>query len=140
MKTAVPTQPSKVSTRYLRLIRAFPLRPLRNDADLEAATAILDQHFIREDLDPGEADYVQTLAILVDEYDRKHHPVAAPEMAPIERLKSLMRESSMTTADLGRVLGNSGLASQILKGKRGISKAIARTLGERFAIDPGVFI
>jgi HTH-type transcriptional regulator/antitoxin HigA len=46
----------------------------------------------------------------------------------------------MTTADLGRLLGNSGLASMILHGKRGISKANAKILGKRFGLNPGAFI
>jgi HTH-type transcriptional regulator / antitoxin HigA len=55
-------------------------------------------------------------------------------------LKHLMEANDMTTADLGRLLGNSGLASMILHGKRAISKANAKVLGKRFGLNPGAFI
>jgi HTH-type transcriptional regulator/antitoxin HigA len=51
-----------------------------------------------------------------------------------------MEANDMTTADLGRLLGNSGLASMILHGKRAISKTNAKILGKRFGLNPGAFI
>ena len=63
-----------------------------------------------------------------------------PRLTPVQRLKYLMRESSLTRADLGRLLGSSGLASMILDGKRPISKTTAKILGKRFGLNPGAFI
>jgi HTH-type transcriptional regulator/antitoxin HigA len=125
---------------YMEMIRVFPLRPIRNEAECDAATKILDKHFIREDMDSGMADYIQVLATLVADYEEKYHRVELPKLSPIERLKYLMTENDMTTADLGRLLGNSGLASMILHGKRAISKANAKILARRFGLDAGAFI
>jgi HTH-type transcriptional regulator/antitoxin HigA len=130
----------KREAAYLAMIRIFPLRPIGNDAESAEACKILDQHFIREDLDDGESDYVRALAILVDDYDRERHPFLRPKRTPLQRLKYLMEQSAMTTADLGRLLGNSGLASMILHGKRSISKANAKVLAKRFGLDAGLFI
>jgi HTH-type transcriptional regulator / antitoxin HigA len=129
-----------VADSYLGMIRLFPLRPIRNDAECKEATNILDQYFPRADMDAGTADYIHTLAILVDEFDREHHPFARPKFTPAERLKYLMDENGMSTADLGRLLGNSGLASLILHGKRAISKANAKVLAKRFGLEVGTFI
>lgn len=124
----------------LEMMGRFPLRPIRSDAECDEATKILDQYFLRDDPDEGAADYVQVLAGLVAEYEAKHHPVEPPKITPLQRLKFLMSENDMRTADLGRLLGNSGLASLILHGKRAISKANARVLGKRFGLNPGAFI
>jgi antitoxin component HigA of HigAB toxin-antitoxin module len=51
-----------------------------------------------------------------------------------------MSENDMTAADLGRLLGNSGLASMILHGKRAISKTNAKILAKRFGLNVGLFI
>jgi HTH-type transcriptional regulator / antitoxin HigA len=125
---------------YMAMIRLFPLRPIRNDAECEAATAILDKYFIRHTQDSGMEDYVLVLAGLVADYEEKYHPVDTSKVTPLGMLKSLMEANDMTTADLGRLLGNSGLASMILHGKRAISKANAKVLGKRFGLNPGVFI
>ena len=130
----------KVSDGYLRMIGGFPLRPIRNDAECEQATKILDKYFIREDLDRGTQDYVIVLAGLVADYEDKHYPIDTSQVTPIDLLKHLMEANHMTTADLGQLLGNSGLASMILHGKRAISKANAKVLGKRFGLSPGVFI
>jgi HTH-type transcriptional regulator/antitoxin HigA len=133
-------QRSKAPDLYMDMIRQFPLRPIRNDAECDAATAILDKHFAADYSDSGLEDYCMVLAGLVADYDEKYHPVEMPKIHPLDRLKYLMSESNMTTADLGRLLGNSGLASMILHGKRGISKANAKILGKRFGLNPGAFI
>jgi HTH-type transcriptional regulator/antitoxin HigA len=138
MKTAAKR--STLTDGYLAMIRRFPLRPIRNDAECEEATRILDKYFIRDDLDHGTADYVEVLAGLVADYEDKHHPVDTGHITPLAMLKHLMSENNMSTADLGRLLGNSGLASMILHGKRGISKANAKILGKRFGLNPGAFI
>ena len=44
---------SRVSDSYLKMIRQFPLRPIRNDAECEEATKLLDKYFPRDDLDGG---------------------------------------------------------------------------------------
>jgi antitoxin component HigA of HigAB toxin-antitoxin module len=51
-----------------------------------------------------------------------------------------MEESGTTTADLGRLLGNSGLASQIMLGRRELSKSHIRTLSQHFKLDAGYFL
>jgi len=47
------TPPSGVDRAYLSLIRRFPLRPLRTDAELDAATAIIEELTDRGDVSPS---------------------------------------------------------------------------------------
>ena len=125
---------------YLTMIRLFPLRPIRNGIECEQATRILDEYFPRGDLDRGTADYIQVLAGLVAEYEEKHDAVDTSQISPLDLLKHLMESNNMTIADLGRLLGNSGLASMILHGDRSISKTNAKILGKRFGLNAGAFI
>ncbi len=125
---------------YLDLIRQFPLRPIRNDAEANAAAGILERYFPRADLDAGTSDYVHALATLLADYQDRQHPVDTSRITPLTMLKHLMEQNEMSTADLGRLLGNSGLASMILHQKRAISKANAKILAKRFGVDSGAFI
>jgi HTH-type transcriptional regulator/antitoxin HigA len=125
---------------YLDLIREFPLRPIRSDVESDRAESMLDRYFARDDLDAGTSDYVHALATLVADYQERKHPVDTSRMTGLAMLKHLMEQNEMSTADLGRLLGNSGLASMIVHGKRAISKANAKVLGKRFGLDAGAFI
>ncbi len=126
---------------YLALIDTFPLRPLRSERDYDAAAMVLDSLAVRPEgsLDPGEQDYLDTLTILVEAYDREHHDVDTEQRDPLTMLKYLMQESGMTQGDLGRLLGNRALASLILNGHRHLSKSHIRKLADHFKVSPALF-
>jgi HTH-type transcriptional regulator/antitoxin HigA len=62
------------------------------------------------------------------------------EAALIEVLRELMEANGLKAAELAGTLGGRSRVSEILAGKRAISKEQARRLGERFRISPAVFI
>ena len=127
---------------YLALIDIFPLRPLRSDRDYDAAVTVLDTLAVRPEgsLDPGEQDYLDTLTMLVEAYDRERYNLATEQRDPLTMLKYLMEESGMTQADLGRLLGNRALASLILNGHRQLSKSHIRKLADHFKVSPALFL
>jgi HTH-type transcriptional regulator/antitoxin HigA len=138
MKVTTP-QRNAVGDRYLELVRQFPLRPLRTKADYTRATEVMDVLAVREEgaLSRDERDYLDTLALLIEEYDsRRSSPLPAE---PVEVLRHLMEAHDMNTSDLGRVIGSRGVASEILNGKRSLSKAHMARLAEKFHVDVGVF-
>lgn len=127
---------------YLALIRKFPLRPIRSDAEYDAAVKILDSLAVRSEgsLHSGEQDYFETLTLLIESYDEQHFQLEKKKFDGLTLLKYLMEQSGMKTADLGRLLGNRGLASLILNAHRGLSKRHIRILAEHFKVDPGLFL
>ena len=128
---------------YLALIDVFPLRPLRSERDYNAAVAVLDKLAVRPEgsLGQGEQDYLDTLTLLVEAYDREHNDLeTAHHRDALSVLKYLMQESGMTQADLGRLLGNRALASLILNGHRHLSKSHIRKLADHFKVSPGLFL
>ncbi len=46
----------------------------------------------------------------------------------------------MTTSDLGRLIGSKGVASEILNGKRQLSRMHVLKLAAHFHVDPGTFL
>src|SRR5260221_29714 len=127
--------------RYLDLVVQFPLRPLRTKAEYNRAMKIVEKFAVRDEsaLSAGEADYLETLAMLVEAYESKHDPVDTSKLDPIAVLKHLMEAHEMTTSDLGALIGSKGVASEILRGKRAMSKGNMLKLAERFNVDAGVF-
>ncbi|MEX0610865.1 MAG: hypothetical protein WD229_01985 [Pirellulales bacterium] len=117
------------------------MRPIRTKRDYAAATKMMEKLAIRgeDDLNEDELDYLDVLTNLVEAYDDAHYP-GPDEGTPLDRLKALMEESGTSTAELGRLLGNSGLASQIMLGRREVSKTHIRILSQHFKLDAGYFL
>ncbi len=127
--------------RYLQLVRRFPLRPIRTKREYTTATKVMEKLAVRgeDDLNKDELDYLAVLTDLVEAYDNKHCPEFY-DGTPLERLKALMEESGTSTAELGRLIGNSGLASQIMLGRRQLSKTHIRILSLHFKLHADYFL
>jgi HTH-type transcriptional regulator/antitoxin HigA len=132
--------PGRAADDYLALVKRFPLRPLRSRKELREAGEILDHYIGREGLTAGERDYLAALSMFVERYERDQGSAQLKVLTPLEILKHLMEENSMSTTDLGTVLGSRGLASEVLNGNRGLSKTLIRKLAEKFGVDPGLFL
>jgi HTH-type transcriptional regulator/antitoxin HigA len=127
--------------RFVALVRQFPLRPIRTKRDHATATKVMEKLAVRgeEDLNLDELDYLDVLSDLIEAYEAQHYP-ELHDGTPLERLQALLDEARLSTADLGRLLGNSGLASQILLGRRELSKTHIRLLSRHFKLDASYFL
>lgn len=89
-------------------------------------------------LSAEEERLLETLAILVEAYEDEHYPM--PEVAPNEVLKFLLEDRELKQKDLLHIFGSSGIASEVINGKRSISKAQAKKLSEFFKVSVELFI
>ena len=140
--TRARTRAIDVPDDYLELVRAFPLRPIRNDRMAARAWEMIERlaPIDENKLTPGQADYLYVLSNLVDEYDRSHHPVEAAELDGVDYLQHLMEQTAMNASDLGRLLGNRTLGATILRRERQLSKTHVMKLAEHFKVEPGLFL
>ena len=136
----LPSAPDRVADDYLDLVKQLPLRPLRDDQDYDRAAAMLDRLVVRIDLTPGETDYMDALTLFVEAYDDEHHNPDDADLSPLDMLKFLLEQHGMNTSQLGEVLGSKGVASEVLNGKRQLSKSHIAKLSVRFGVEPGVFL
>ncbi|MGH9766694.1 MAG: helix-turn-helix domain-containing protein [Blastocatellia bacterium] len=91
-----------------------------------------------ENLSPEEETLLNLLAHLIEDFERRYYK---PRKAkPLEVLHELMAANDLKQADLVPIFGSKGITSEVVNGKRGISKAHARALAEYFHVAPGVFI
>jgi HTH-type transcriptional regulator/antitoxin HigA len=124
---------------YLALIRRFPLRPIRTEAELDAAAAIIDELTDRDDLSSTERDYLEVLGDLVEKYEDEH--VAMPHVSDAEMLQSLMDEKGVRQADVVRGTGISKtVLSLVLNGRRDLTREHIEVLARYFGVNPAVFL
>jgi antitoxin component HigA of HigAB toxin-antitoxin module len=126
---------------YFDLVKQFPLRKLRHASDYAAASKLSEELMSSgsaDDLDAGQLDYLQALALIIQDYERS--AFKWPRSRPAEIIRHLMEQRGMTPADVGRVLGSKSAASMILRGTREPSKAQIRKLAGHFRVSPALFI
>ena len=111
----------------------MPVRPLRSEADYEAALDAIETYFNNEPKrGTAEADRFELLALVIEDYEKKRWPIDQPD--PIDAIRYRMETGSFTQADLGRLLGSRQRASDILKRKRRLSMQMAWKLHRQWGI------
>ncbi len=85
-----------------------------------------------------EERVLQLLLTLVEKYEDEHYPMN--DASPLDILLHLMEENNFKQADLVNVIGSSGVVSEVVNGKRQISKNQAQALGKFFNVDPKLFL
>ncbi len=139
MSSTLKTAAGHIEDRYLALIQEFPLRPLRCEADLDRAIALIDVLSDRDTLTPAERDYMLVLAELIERYEDEHHPM--PPVSGVQMLRHLIEAKGVTQA---RVASETGIAesalSEVLAGKRQLNVRYIEALSHYFHVNPGVFI
>ena len=133
---------------YLRLIRQFPLRPIRSDTDCRQAMLVIRPLIMKgvqvdgkDDLTPGQRDYLHTMTMLIEEYERTIASPLDKELRGLELLNAMMESREMTGNQLAKVIDVSqSLVSLILAGKREISKQLARKLAGCFGLPAEAFL
>jgi HTH-type transcriptional regulator / antitoxin HigA len=109
------------------------IRPLRSEADYDAAIEEIEHYFENEPKpDTAEADRFDLLALIIEDYERKHWPIDPPET--IDAIRYRMETGGYTQADLGRLLGSRQRASEILNRKRPLTMRMAWKLYREWGI------
>jgi len=130
--------PQISEARYARLLAKTLPRPIRSEDENKRMTALLLELDEREDLSPEEEQLAEMLTILIEEFETKRYPF--PPVPPHQALKALMEERGLRHRDIWPVLGNKGATSEILNGRRSISKAQAKKLAAFFRVPLELFI
>lgn len=123
---------------YLALVHAFPLRPIRSDAQLDAAVEMIDRLLARRSLDKAEEDYLQVLSDLVERYEAEEHPMQP--LSDGEMLRHLIEAKEVTQSQLAQTTGIAdSTISEVLAGKRRLTRAHIAKLAQFFSVGPAVF-
>src|SRR5919108_1471903 len=116
---------------------ATDVKPIRSEADYEAALAEVDRLWGTKSGTP-RGDRLDVLATLIDAYEAEHYPIDPPD--PIEAIKFRMEQQGLTRRDLEDIIGSRTRIAEVLNRKRGLSIAMIRRLHERLGISADVLI
>lgn len=72
------------------------------------------------------SDELDALALFVEDYERRHYPIAPP--SPIEAITFRLEQLGKEKSELTKILGTRARQSEILSGKRKLSLEMIRKL------------
>lgn len=126
--------------RYGRLLATVAPKAIETEDENDKALAIIEPLMAKGDegRSPEEDLLLELLSVLVERFEEKAYPLG--DVAPVDALRELMEHNGLKAIDLVPELGSRARASEILSGKRSISKEQARKLAERFHVSAAVFI
>jgi HTH-type transcriptional regulator/antitoxin HigA len=137
-RTTLAQRYGKRRDRYLELIHQFPLRPIENEADLDAAITVIDSLIDQDSLSGPEQDYLEVLGDLVEAYETVNYP--SEPVSDGEMLKYLLEINGVTQAAVAKAAGIAvSTISEVLSGKRKLNRRQIGKLAKYFHVGPGVF-
>jgi len=124
----------KYHEAYGKLVRRFPIRPIRNEKENELAAQICDTLVNRDDLSQAEQDYLEVLTETIVKFESEAWQHEDLELAPRELIQLLMDENGLVQKDLAPLFGTPIRVSEFLSGQRKLSVEQAKRLADRFKL------
>lgn len=126
--------------KYGRLLsRTLPM-VIETEEENERMLAAVEQLAAKgeENLTPEESRLFKLMVRLIEDFEEHAYPI--PDAKPHEVLQHLIETRDLRQSDLLPIFGSRGYTSDIVNGKRGISKENAKELGQFFHVSPELFL
>jgi len=125
--------------RYRKLLsRTMPV-VIETEEENARMLAIIEKLMDKgEKVSLEEEKLLKLLVRLVEDFEREYY--APGEAAPLEVLHHLMEARGVKQSQLWDLFGSKGVASEVLNGKRSISKTHARALANYFHVPADLFL
>lgn len=126
--------------RYGRFLAKAVPTVIRSKEENDRMLGIVESLMAKgeDNLSPEEDALLDLLVDLIHDFEAKAYPI--PQSAPHEVLEFMLEQRNLKASDLWPVIGSKSRVSEILAGKRSISKEQAKKLAEFFHLGVGLFI
>lgn len=126
--------------RYGRLLAKAVPKVIKTEEENERALAIVESLMEKGEgiLTPEEDALLELLADLIQDFEEKAYPI--PKSDPHKMIAYLLEQRGLAPKDLWPVIGSKSRVSEILAGKRSITKEQAKRLAEFFHVGVDLFI
>ncbi len=125
--------------KYTELLVKYQPKLIKTEEENEKALALVEELMHRPNRTPEENELYELLITLIEKFEEDNYSPDQPT-TPHSMLIFLMEQKGIKQSDLVGIIGSKGVVSEVVNGKREISKAQAKVLGELFHVDAGLFI
>jgi HTH-type transcriptional regulator / antitoxin HigA len=127
------------STAYIDLLSQTLPSVIETESEYQRLLALTESLHFNKNRTLEEKKIYKLLVTLIEIYESQQYSI--PASTPQEILQHIMESSGLRQADIAAIIGaSSGVVSQIVNGKRSISKTQAKILGHQFKVSPSLFI
>ena len=125
-------------TKYGRLCAKALPKVIANDEEFDQMAEYLEELTFRKNPSAEEIALAQLLEKLIEDYDNAHYPI--PDPPPHKLVAYLMEQRGLIQADLVEAVGSRSQVSDLVNGKRSVSKRQAKKLSEFFKLPVDMFL
>lgn len=122
---------------YADLLAQYQPKVIETEEENEAAIS-LAQELEHRERSPEEDALLELLVTLIEKFEDEHYQLNAA--TPQSILHHLIEARGIKQEHLVGVIGSRGVVSEVVNGKRSISKAHAKALADFFHTSPELFI
>lgn len=125
--------------KYQEILVKYQPKLIKTESENEQALAIIEELMHKKNRTPEEDELYQLLILLVEKFEHQYY-LSGETANPQSILLLLMEQKGIKQADLVGIIGSKGVVSEVVNGKRNISKNQAKALAEFFHISSELFI
>jgi HTH-type transcriptional regulator / antitoxin HigA len=113
------------------------LKPIKTHRDYRAALKLAEELWDASEGSP-EADQLDVLTLLIQDYESKHHPIPDPD--PIEFLNGVMEQRGLSRKDLESYIGSRARVAEVLNRVRPLTLDMIRRLSQGLGLPAEVLV
>jgi HTH-type transcriptional regulator/antitoxin HigA len=122
---------------YKNLLSETGPEVIRTEEQNRDFLAVLEGLAAKEQVSEAESRMIELLTLLIEDYEKRESPV--PQAGPLDIVRHLMEAHGLRQKDLTEEFGTESIVSDVLNGKRELTKDHIRRLSARFGVSPAVF-
>ena len=126
-----------LAANYAALLSETRPEVIRDEKQNQAYIRRLEELTSKKSVTRAEEKLIELLAVLIEDFEAKFYPV--PDASPLAVVRHLMEVHHLRQKDLLDVFGTESIASEVMHGKRDLTKEHIRRLSARFGVSPAVF-
>lgn len=123
---------------YAQLLAFYQPKVIETEAENDLAIVKAQELEHKANRSKEEEAILELLVTLIEKFEEENYPI--PEGTPHSMLLHLMESNNIKQENIVGVIGSRGVVSEVVNGKRSISKTQAKALAEFFSVDAGLFI
>lgn len=126
-----------LTANYAALLSETKPEVVRDEKQNQAYVRLLEKLTSKKSVTRAEEKLIELLTVLIEDFEAKHYSV--PDATPVAIIRHLMEAHGLRQKDLVSIFGAESIASEVLHGKRELTKEHIKRLSARFGVSPAVF-
>jgi HTH-type transcriptional regulator/antitoxin HigA len=122
---------------YASLLAKVPPKIIRSEAENEYYIQALYALEQKRSLSREEKEFSDLLTLLIEDFEERRYQL--PHATPRQALSFLMEQHGLKQKDLAAIFGTRSVVSEVINGKRELTKEQIRRLSQRFHVSPEIF-